>query len=274
MKSIDFSILISVYYKENPLWMREAFESLFAQTIQPNEIVLIKDGPLTVELDTVINEFQTKYPIFNIIQNERNIGLGLSLQLGVLACNNEIIARMDTDDVIPKDRFEKQFNKIEEGYDVVSCWSALFIGNINNKIATKTRPANHDDIIKLAKRRSPVCHAACMMRRSAILAAGNYVHCLYYEDYHLWIRMIMNKSKFYNIQEVLYWVRTTDEQLQRRGGSSYLKNELCTFKKFYDCGFYSFYDLLINSLIRIGTRLTPAKLRLFVFKKVWNTKSK
>ena len=133
-------MLISLYKQEKPEWLREALRSVFDQTVQPEEIVLVKDGPLTEELESVLGEFEHIHPIFKYVENETNLGLGLSLQKGVLACKNEIIARMDTDDVIPPDRFEKQLKKIEEGYDVVSCWSQLFIGKRDNVVAVKTRP--------------------------------------------------------------------------------------------------------------------------------------
>lgn len=268
MESI--SVLISIYQKENPQWFREALESVFAQTVQPSEIVLVKDGPLTAELENVLEIFVKQHPIFNFVINETNLGLGIALQRGVLACKNEIIARMDTDDVIPPDRFEKQLKKIKEGYDVVSCWSKLFLNERNNVIALKTRPEQHKDIVKLAHRRSPVCHAAAFMRKSAVLKAGNYQHRQYYEDYNLWVRMIQTGAKFYNVQEALYDVRTTDAQLKRRAGFSYLKNELKYLREFYDMGFYTWKDLFINANIRIAARLMPEILRSFAFKKIWN----
>lgn len=267
-----FSVLISIYKEENPLWFREALDSVFAQTVQPDEIVLVKDGPLTPELDAVIEEYCTKHPVFNIVENETNLGLGLALQKGVLSSNNEIIARMDTDDIIPNDRFEKQLKKMEEGYDVVSCWSQLFVGEQNNVVAVKTRPETHENIVKLAHRRSPVCHAACMMRKSAIIKAGNYMDCPLYEDYHLWIRMIMSGAKFYNIQEVLYFVRTTEDQAKRRSGYKYLKTELAFFKEFYKKGFFTTGDYVKNVIIRTVVRLAPAPVRFIIFKKIWNHK--
>ena len=268
-----FSLLISIYKKENPIWLHEALDSVFAQTIQPDEIVLVKDGPLTKDLELVLSEYEQKHPIFNFVVNETNLGLGLALQKGVLACKNEIIARMDTDDIIPQDRFEKQLAKMKEGYDVVSCWSQLFIGDRSNVIAVKTRPEKHEDIVKLAHRRSPVCHAAAFMRKSAVLKAGNYQHKQYYEDYNLWVRMIQTGARFYNVQEVLYEVRTTEEQLKRRGGLSYLRNELKYMREFYDMGFYTWKDLWLNSAIRIVARLMPSEIRSKVFRKIWNHKS-
>lgn len=268
-----FSVLMSIYCKENPVWFREALESVFAQTIQPSEFVLVEDGPLTPELYAIINEYADKYKIFNIVVNETNIGLGLALQKGVLACSNEIIFRMDTDDVMPVDRFEKELAKIKEGYDIVSCWSMAFIGDVTNVVAVKKRPENHDDIVRVAHRRSPMCHSGACYKKSAVLAAGNYQHRLYYEDYNLWIRMIMAGAKFSNVQEILYYVRTSDSQLQRRGGFSYLMREIKYLKEFYDIGFYTLGDLVRNVAIRAVARLTPMKLRSSLFKIIWNHSS-
>lgn len=269
----NFSVLISIYRKENPIWFREALDCVFAQTVLPDEIVLVEDGPLTPELYAVIDEYKEKYPIFNIVKNETNLGLGLALANGVKAAKNDILARMDTDDIIPSHRFATQLAKIEEGYDVVSCWSTLFLNEKDNIIAVKTRPEHHDDIVKLAHKRSPVCHAAAFMRKSAVISAGNYLHRQYYEDYNLWIRMIMDGARFYNVQESLYDVRTTEAQLNRRAGFDYLKNELKYLKEFYDMGFYTITDLVRNSAIRIVARLMPNNMREFVFKKIWNHKS-
>lgn len=273
MQSKNFSVLMSIYKKENPLWFREALDSVFAQTLQPSEIVLVKDGPLTPELDAVINEYNKNHPIFNIVINKTNLGLGIALQRGVLACSNEIIARMDTDDIIPAYRFEKQLVKIEEGYDVVSCWSMIFREKIDNVISVKKRPERHAEIVKLAHKRSPICHAAAFMRKSAIISAGNYQDRQFCEDYHLWIRMMINGAKFYNIQQVLYYVRTTPGQMERRGGVGYLKKELTCFMEIKKMGFYSRKDIFVNSIIRIVVRLTPPKLRTAIYKRIWNHKS-
>ena len=265
-----FSVLISIYRKENPLWFREALDSVFAQTVQPEEIVLVEDGPLTPELYAVIDEYKEKYPIFNIVKNETNLGLGLALRNGVEAAKTDILVRMDTDDILPKFRFEHQLKKIDEGYDVVSCWAQLFMGDFNNVIAVKTRPENHDDIVKLAHKRSPICHAGTVFRKSALMKAGNYQHCKLYEDYHLVARLIMSGAKFYNCQEVLYYVRVTLEQMNRRSGIDYLKTELSFFKEFKRMGFFSTKDYLVNSAIRIVVRLMPNGIKQKVLTKVWN----
>lgn len=270
----NFSLLISVYKKDNPIWLKEAFDCIFAQTIQPDEIVLVKDGPLTQDLEDIIEDNVKAHPIFKFVINENNLGLGLALRKGVMACKNEIIARMDSDDLMPNDRFEKQFNVLNSDIDVVSCWSLLFENKVDDVVAIKKRPELHSDIVKLAHKRSPVCHAACFMRRSAVIKAGNYIDRQFYEDYNLWVRMILSGATFYNIQEPLYFVRTDVNQLKRRGGFKYLKKELKYLYEFKELGFYSFSDLLRNSFIRIIARLAPPFIRGMIFKKIWNHSSK
>ena len=269
-----FSVLIYIYKKENPSWFREALDSIFAQTLQPYEIVLVEDGPLTPELYEVIGEYQSKYQIFNIVKNEKNLGLGLALRKGVEASKTGFLMRMDTDDIIPPYRFEHQMKKIDEGYDVVSCWSQLFMGSFDNVISVKTRPEKHEDIVKLAHRRSPICHAGTLFRKSALLRAGNYQHCKLYEDYHLVARLIMSGAKFYNVQEVLYYIRTTPEQMNRRSGLDYLKTELSFFKEFKKMGFFTAKDYLVNCSMRIVVRMMPNVVRQKVLTKIWNHKNR
>lgn len=269
----SFSILISIYKKENPAWFREALDSIFAQTLQPTEIVLVEDGSLTPELYSVIDEYKERYPIFNIVRNETNLGLGLALRKGVEASTTDYLVRMDTDDIIPPYRFEHQMMKIIEGYDVVSCWSQLFMESFDNVISVKTRPEKHEEIVKLAHRRSPICHAGTVFRKSALLKAGNYQHCKLYEDYHLVARLIMSGARFYNIQEVLYYVRTTPEQMSRRSGLDYLKTELAFFNEFKRMGFFTTKDFFVNCAMRIVVRLMPNIVRQKVLTKIWNHKS-
>lgn len=270
---IPFSVLISLYHKEKPEFLREALDSVFKQTILPNEIVLVKDGPLTLELDSILDEYNTRYPIFKFVVNEINLGLGRALAKGIEACTYEFVLRMDTDDIIPTERFEKEIDALNQGHDVVSCWSLLFEGNINNVIAIKTRPEHHDDIVKLAHKRSPICHPGCAFRKSSVIKAGNYRHNLMYEDYDLWVRMIMCGCKFYNIQEVLYYLRTSMDMAKRRGGVKYAYNEIRNFLRFKKLGFYTTKDVICNSISHSFVRIAPPFFRHRILKWAWNHKS-
>ena len=74
----EISVLMSIYIKEKVPYFIECVESLLSQTYMPNEIVIIKDGPLYPELDKCINKYREKFPdLFRIYQLEKNLGLGL-----------------------------------------------------------------------------------------------------------------------------------------------------------------------------------------------------
>ena len=112
---MKFSCLLSLYKKENPAYFKVAMDSILNQTLLPTEIVLVEDGKLTEELDNIINDYVNQYPeLFKIVAFDENRGLGLALRDGVLACSYDYIARMDTDDISDKHRFEKQIAYLEK----------------------------------------------------------------------------------------------------------------------------------------------------------------
>lgn len=115
MQNLKYTVLMSVYYKEKPEYLSLSIESMLNQTVKPDEFIIVKDGPLTTELDEVINNFVTAYPkMFNIIVNETNLGLGPALAKGIENSKNELIARMDSDDYVVSTRCEKQLEKFRE----------------------------------------------------------------------------------------------------------------------------------------------------------------
>ena len=172
---MKFSVLIAVYKKDNPDFFKEALNSVIDQTLKPDEIVLIEDGELTDIQYEIIHDFVLNNPgLFKIIKNEINIGLGLSLQKGVKESSNEIIARMDSDDISDKTRFEKEIKYIEEGYDFVGSNTFEFTGVINNVISNRIMPETNDKIYEYIKSRNPFVHASIMTKKSLIIEAGNY----------------------------------------------------------------------------------------------------
>lgn len=225
----NYSVLMSVYNKEKPEYLSQAIESMLDQTIRPNEFVIIKDGKLTDELNSVIEKYQkTNTDLFHIIENQENLGLGKSLAIGVQACKNEYIARMDSDDISKKDRCEKELKVLNDNkeIDVVGSMTLEFIDEISNIISYRKMPETNEQICNYAKKRNPCVHPSIMMKKSKVLSVGNYRDYLYFEDYDLWIRMIENGCKFYNIQEVLLYTRIDDNFYKRRGRSKLFKKNV------------------------------------------------
>lgn len=262
-----FSVLLSIYKKEQSAYLKQSLDSLFTQTLFPSEIILVKDGLLTSELDCIIAEYVQKYPAIKVIPLEHNQGLGKALNEGLKHCSYNLVARMDTDDIAKPDRFEKQLQVFKEHpeIDVCSSWIEEFDENINNILSIKKLPENHQEIAHYAKHRCPVNHPVVMYKKDAVLRAGGYEG--FPEDYRLWIKMLMNGSKFYNIQESLLYFRFSKDMIKRRGGWKYAIDDIKSQISFYKMGFISLPTLLYNIIIRITIRLIPNSLRATIYKK-------
>ena len=266
-----FSVLMSIYHKENPEWFRIALDSVTNQTLQPDKIVLVEDGQLTDELYQVIEEYTIKYPsLFNIVKLEKNSGLGEALKIGVLNCTNEIIARMDTDDIARNDRFEKQIKFLKEhpDIDLVGSWISEFETKPEEIISYRQLPTDHSDIYKFGQFRCPVNHVTVMYKKSAVLKAGNYQTFKCIEDYYLWARMLKQGTKFANIPECLVNVRAGSAMFQRRANLTYFFNtEFPLHTELFKMHFISFWQYLRNISSKFLLRAMPQWAMAIVYKK-------
>ena len=268
---IKFSVLMSVYFKENPEWLKIALDSVINQTLSPNEIVLVKDGKLTDELYKVIEDYTNRCNhLFKIVPLEKNVGLGEALRIGVENCTNEIIARMDTDDIARNDRFEKQIKFLKEhpDIDLVGSWISEFETNPEEILSYRQLPTEHKEIYKFGQFRSPVNHMTAMYKKSAVLNAGNYQTFKNIEDYYLWARMLKNGAKFANIPECLVNVRAGNAMFKRRANLTYFFNSEFPLQiEFLRIGFTNTYQFLRNSFLKFLLRTMPLNLMSLYYKK-------
>ena len=269
--TIPFSVLISVYKKEKAEYLKQALQSVINQTLKPKEIVIVKDGPLTKELDDCIEDFQRQHPkLFKILTFKKNRGLGLALRDGVKACKYEYIARMDSDDISKLDRFEKQFNYLQEHPEIalLGTWITEFSKDENNPDTVTKLPCTHQDILKFAKKRNPFRHMTMVLKKEAVIEAGNYRDFLWFEDYDLWVRMLQKGYIVANIQEYLVNVRADEKMFARRGGYQYLKQDYRFQKFLLNSKFIICKQFIRNIFYRIIVRIMPNKLRIIFYKKV------
>lgn len=169
MSNSKFSVLLSVYRKEKKDYLLSSIKSILNQSSIPNEIVIVEDGPLDEELDNLINTFIKKYPkLFKIVKLEKNVGLGLALNEGLKACSFELVARMDTDDIAKKLRFEKQLQEFESNpqLSIVGTNTDEFISDPANVISRRVVPEKNEDILKFSRRRSPFNHPTVMYKKN------------------------------------------------------------------------------------------------------------
>lgn len=267
---MKFSVLLSIYHKEKPEYLRQSLDSIFAQTLRADEVILVKDGPLTEELDKVLEEYQSRYPELKTVPLKENAGLGKALNEGLRHCSHEIVARMDTDDICKPFRFEKQiaaFGNHPE-YDLVSSWIEEFVDTTDNIRTVRTLPEMPEQIREYGKRRCPVNHPVTMFRKSSVTHAGGYQHFPYLEDYYLWTRMLVSGARFYNIQESLLYFRSSDDVFKRRGGWQYAVTEVRFMWRLYRIGYVGLLQTLLNIVIRFTVRIVPNSFRSWIYNRL------
>ena len=267
MHRTQFSVSINVYNGDNPIFFKEAVKSLLQQTLIPDEIVLVVDGPINKTLNDVVSQYQ-KNKIFKIIHLKKNMGHGEARRVGIENCTFDLIAIMDADDVSRKNRFEKQIKVFDSNKEISVLGGNIeeFEDSIDNIVSIKEVPSSHDEIVDFTKRRCPMNQMTVMFRKSKVLDSGCYLdwHCN--EDYYLWIRMIKNKFIFKNLNDILVSVRVSKDMYSRRGGMKYFFSESKLQIYMYRQNMINTKILVQNIFIRIIVQLLlPNSLRRLFF---------
>lgn len=261
-----YSVLMSVYCREKPSYLQQAIESMISQSVRTDNFVLVCDGPLTPELDAVIEHYKKDLYVVRLPQNG---GLGKALNEGMKHCKNELIARMDSDDISRPDRCEKQLAIFaSKDVDIVSAALEEFSETPDKVEAMRVPPETHEEILQFAKSRNPFNHPCVMYKKSAVLAAGGYQDFYLLEDYYLWIRMLLNGCKGYNIQEPLLWMRAGSDMYKRRAGWKYAKAQQKLFKYMYKQGFITKAGQIKSCAVRTCSACAPNWLREIMFKRI------
>lgn len=267
----NYSVLMSVYYKENSEYLKQAIESIQAQTFPTDDFVLVCDGPLNQELDSVIKKKQQEMKnILNVVRLKKNAGLGNALNKGIQQCKNELVARMDSDDISYPDRCEKQLAVFNTYSEISVCSGIVEEFATNPKVveARRVPPETHAEIREFAKVRNPFNHPCVMYKKPDVEAVGSYKDFYLLEDYYLWVRMIMAGYQGYNLQEPLLHMRAGTDMYMRRGGLKYAKTQEKLFRFMKNNGFISKGQYIKNCVIRGESSLAPNWLRKFMFEKV------
>ncbi len=271
---IKFSVLMSVYKNEKAEYMRLALESIYTtQTLKPNEIVLVLDGPLKEELYELIDEYKEKYKgILKTVPLEKNVGLGNALNIGLNVCSYELVARMDTDDISLPKRFETQIHymKLHEEIGVLGSSLLEFEGDVNNLITEKKVPTER--INEFIKFRNPINHPTVVFRKSEVLAVNSYKEIKFFEDWYLWARMYMNGSEIANLEESLLYFRTSLKMYERRGGLNYVNAECKLQKEFLKIKLINKREYIRNLIVRNLGKVVPNKLRKVLYYKILRKK--
>lgn len=263
-----YSVLMSVYVKEKPEYLRTAMESIWNQSVKTDDFVLVCDGPLTAGLDSVIEQTEKEHPELTVIRLEKNLGLGKALNRGIKFCKNELVARMDSDDISRTDRCERQLEIFGKYPEISICSGTVEEFSKSTDLIESRRvvPEKQNDILAFARKRNPFNHPCVMYKKTAVEDAGGYQDFFLLEDYYLWIRMLQKGFAGYNIQQPLLWMRAGSEMYKRRAGWKYAMSQRCLFKYMRDTGFISKTQHFSSSVIRGAISLIPNNVRKYFFK--------
>lgn len=265
-----YSVLMSLYKKEYPEYLRLALDSMIRQTVKPDEIVLVEDGPLTEALYAVVDEYTSNHPgLFHIVVNQQNLGLGLALNEGLKVCRNELVARMDTDDISKPKRCENQLRFFDNHPNVTILGGQIeeFITSTDEIVGKRVVPQTDAALKAYIKKRCPFNHMTVMFKKSDILRVGSYQDWFWNEDYYLWIRLALQEFVFANLPDTLVYVRTGADMYQRRGGIKYFKSEAGIQKLMLQRHMIGFPRYCVNVMERLILQvLMPNWLRGIVFR--------
>ena len=263
---MNYSVLMSVYHKENPEYLRAAIDSMLCQTVKPAQVVLVCDGPLTPELDEVIKGFGNK---LDVLRLDENMGLGKALEEGLKRCSCELVARMDTDDLSLPDRCEKQLAAFEKDESLALLSGAVeeFSDDPETPFAKRVVPLEHSDILSYSKKRNPFNHPAVMFKKQAVLDAGGYNSDYYlFEDYDLWVRVLQSGARTANLPDTLVKMRSSGGQVKRRGGFKFAQLMLKFRKHLKQCGWISRSEYVTSAYPHAAVCVVPSFMRRGVYK--------
>ena len=251
-----FSVLMSICDKETPKYIKECLDSVFNQTVVPDEVVVVLDGLLAKDSMKILDNYDLK-----IIKNKHMVGLSNALNQGLKKCKYEIVARMDSDDICVKNRFEKQLEEFKKNNNL-----ALVGGQIlefEDDITYKVRrvPLTREEIIKFSKKRNPFNHMTVMFKKSVILSLGSYEVIPYFEDYYLWTKLLNGNYEVKNLEDVLVNARINLDHIKRRGEIKYIKYIYNFEKRIYKDGYINFFQFIFNIIVRFLTSILPNRTR-------------
>lgn len=273
----EYSVLMSVYEKEQPAWLRAAVESMLAQTVPPSEFVIVEDGPLTDGLYKEIARFEAGYPgLFHIVSYSENRGLGYALHEGMTFCTKPVVARMDSDDLARPERMKVQLSLMEEQrLDMVGSQVVEFVESPERPVALTDLPEDHDAIVTYSKRRNPFRHPPMTFRRDKVLEAGSYSpEFLYFEDWDLFNRMLAIGCRAGNVHEPIVAMRVSPDFYARRGGIAYLRYAWRFKRSQMGSGWFTPVDLVASFLPQAVVCLLPNAARSAVYTKMLRRRSR
>lgn len=260
---VNFSVLICVYKNDDPALFNLALESIFKNSLQPQEVILVVDGEINQSLEIIINAFKD-YNYFTVIRNLNNPSFVNSLNLGLQNICSEWVIRCDADDINMPERFQTLLDHITEDIDLIGSYIAE--NNENNEIyAIRKVPLMHVDILRAIKKRSPFNHMSIAFRRNLVIKLGGYPKIELREDWCLWATMLANGAKSKNIQDILVHASAGNKMIKRRKGGAIIKTEIALQSHLVKTNISSLPEAIVFGFLRIISFKLPNFLLKIIY---------
>jgi glycosyltransferase involved in cell wall biosynthesis len=268
--TVPFSVLLPVYRGDRAERFRAAFASTaLQQTLPPDEVVIVRDGPVGPELAAALDEVRsTPSPRVVVVELEENVGLAAALSAGLAACGNDVVARMDADDESMPTRFERQIAELERrGLDLLGGGMFEVAGSDAHVVGRRIPPVGHEEIVRVSSLRSPFNHPTIVFRKAAVEAVGGYVEAGKMEDYWLFARLLHAGAAVDNLPDPVLRYRVDEGAYERRGGIEQFRTELGLQRMLRAEGYLTTPQFVRNVMIRGTYRLLPPGLRRPLYRK-------
>jgi len=272
-----FSVLMAVYKNDRVDHFMLSVESVMSQNPAPDDLVIVRDGPVPSEIQLALDGLKKTYPgVVNVVELASNVGLSAALNCGLAQCRHDLVARQDADDVSEPFRFSRQLALFSNDPQLAlaSAWQEQYSFDLSHVVSVRKVPEHDEEIVKFGRNRTPFNHACAVFRKSVVLEVGGYPTikglC---EDWWLALRLIKHGKKMYNLQESLVKWRGGDDFFNRRRGMSYIKQEIVNQTGMYKEGLLSLFDVAKNLMIRVPLRLIPSSLLSPVYRHLIRKKS-
>lgn len=267
---MDYSILQTVYKSDSFLFLSRAIESMLSQSLKSNDYVIVEDGPLSDELENLIKSYENRYPEIHVVRLTKNVGLGKALNEGLPICKNDLIARMDSDDISMPDRCEKQVMAFEKDseLDIVGCPVKEFVGTPDNIVGQRNVPLDNESIHKYVRRRDPFNHPTVMYRKSKVMKFGPYGDYRKNQDTDLWIKLLSNGCKARNLDEYLLMFRFDEGTYKKRKSWTNTKTLIKIRWNAYKKKICSLWDFIVVAGAQLAIYIMPSSLQRFIYQHI------
>lgn len=262
----DFTVLMAVYGGDNPGLFERAVQSVFSNTIQPKDFILVVDGPVGGELALLILSLHRKFPM-RIVWLSMNGGLANALNAGLDLVQTEWVLRADADDYNLPYRFERQLSYMREGIDLFGS-AIVEVDKGGQRLGCRVPPCEAGEISRFAKLRNPFNHMTVGFRVDLARCCGGYPNIHLKEDYALWASMLLHGAQVANSAEVLVEATAGRDMYMRRGGWRYAKAEIDLQIHLVRCRVKGAFSACLHGGARAMIFLAPGVVRSFIYEKM------